>query len=253
MMTAQKMGWVLVFCPHLLQASLAFTIDRSAYDCLLEYSETFKGLSRVKRLAIVLILVWVYGTVYDHGWEGRRPMADSNLETTAVSHFLRVINSLEVNGGHAVITSRKDSNSVVYADWPSSLTRSQSSLKHLRFITVHPFTSKRSKLDLSDFKALKIISPDGLFLERLKEGKLGSSLLSVETLHVPYQLFVESSPRDSDVQGDITLSTLLSTKLVPNLREIVVTDRPMDSDASEITSPRSLKMWKERREGLKKE
>lgn len=51
-MNAQSVIWILVFCVHLRQASLSFTLTLEGYNFLLEYSETFKGLSKVEQLAL---------------------------------------------------------------------------------------------------------------------------------------------------------------------------------------------------------
>jgi len=51
MMKAQNVIWILVFCVHLRQASLSFILTLDGYNFLLEYSETFGGLSEVKQLA----------------------------------------------------------------------------------------------------------------------------------------------------------------------------------------------------------
>jgi len=45
--------WIAtVFCPHSIQALLTFILDYVSFAYLLEYSESFKGLSNVKQLAL---------------------------------------------------------------------------------------------------------------------------------------------------------------------------------------------------------
>ena len=88
-----------VFCPYLTQAPIEFNLDKLSFACLLEYSETFKGLSNVKQLALRPRIVWDDDFIYNRGWQRWRGeesnLVGGSLETAAVYHFLLVANSLD--------------------------------------------------------------------------------------------------------------------------------------------------------------
>lgn len=55
--TAKIMICILVFCESRLQASLSFTLDLTSFNFLVDHSQTFKGLSKVKQPAIRSVFV----------------------------------------------------------------------------------------------------------------------------------------------------------------------------------------------------
>jgi len=67
MMKVQNMIWILVYCPHLRQASLCFTLTLDGYNFLLENSDTFNGLSQIRQLALRAMLIWDDGSVNNRG------------------------------------------------------------------------------------------------------------------------------------------------------------------------------------------
>jgi len=97
-MTARNAIWILVFCSNLREATFSFTMNLASFTFLLEYSAIFKGLIRVMQLAIRPVLIWDLGSVNNSGWSERiegdqdMVMVGSNPETTAVYHFLQVLN-----------------------------------------------------------------------------------------------------------------------------------------------------------------
>jgi len=251
MMKAQNMIWILVFCVHLRQASLSFTLRLDGYTFLLKYWETFKGLSRVKQLALGPRLHWDETPINNRGWLGRKwskELVGGNVETTAVHHFLQFTNSLdslEIAMGAAITISGDDSIAKMSVDCLSSLSNSYSSIKHLRLTNLR--ASQSSKMDLSIFTNLKTLSLDFLMLYGLKTGKPRSSLSSVKILHLPYYAF------DDSFAEDRFLSDTVSSGILSNLAEIVLPSRPIGPDSREAESSHSVsvRLWKESRELLR--
>jgi len=176
-----------------------------------------------------------------------------NLETTAVYHFLKVtdsLDSLELALGDGLTVSGVESRADVTTDCLSSLSNSHSLIKHLRLINLLP--SQFSKIDLSILMNLRILSLDFLMLQEMKTGNLGSSLSSVQILHLPFYMFQESQPEDDDFAEEMFISDIVSNRILPNLSEITLPSKPIDSsDSQEANSPRSVRLWKESREVLK--
>ena len=175
-----------------------------------------------------------------------------NLETTAVYHFLKVtdsLDSLELALGDGLTVSGVESRADVTTDCLSSLSNSHSLIKHLRLINLLP--SQFSKIDLSIFMNLRILSLDFLMLQEMKTGNLGSSLSSVQILHLPFYVFEESQPRDDDFVEERFLSDALLKGVLPNLAEIVLPSKPIGVDCEEAESSRSVRLWKEGRKALR--
>lgn len=91
--SARNALWLLVFCEGLEEAAIGCSLDKNndaAY--LKEYSQDFKGLSRVKKLAIGFEVIWKQED--KSSWwrpsegEGERP----NIKSTAIQNFLLVTN-----------------------------------------------------------------------------------------------------------------------------------------------------------------
>lgn len=58
--------------------------------------------------------------------------------------------------------------------------------------------------------------------------------------------FTSVSPlRDEDFQGESHLSFSLSNSILVNLKGIIVPCKPLNSNALEATSPRSIRLWKQ--------
>jgi len=89
----------IVFYSALTQATLSFNLDYSSFIYLLEYSETFKGLSNVKQLALRPKVIWDDGSINSRRykrWRGdESSLVGGNLETAAIYLFLQVTNSLD--------------------------------------------------------------------------------------------------------------------------------------------------------------
>jgi len=85
----------------------------------------------------------------------------------------------------------------------------------------------------------------------MKEGELGASVLSIEAFHLPCFSFSESSSRDEDFEEELLLSTILSSKILQNLREMVIPSKPIDANALEAAFLGSLGLWKKARKVLK--
>jgi len=254
-MKEQNVIWILVFCVHLRQAALSFTITLEGYNFLLEYSEIFKGLSKVKQLALSPFLIRDDSSIDRRVWIGRKwskYLGGGNLETTAVYQFLQVtdsLDSIEIAFRGAITVSRVMSDADVTTECLSSLFNSYSSIKHLRLIDLNPTQS--IKTDLSIFTNLKILSLNCFVLEGMKTGALGSSLSSAEILHLPFYRFVESTPRTDDFEDEGLLYKVLSNGFLPNLRQIVLPSRPIDANALEATSSRSVFLWEAGRKLLR--
>ena len=78
-----------------------------------------------------------------------------------------------------------------------------------------------------------------------------TSFTRVEVLHLLfYWAAKESKPRDQDFTEETLLSTILSSKGLPALKELAVPSKPINILGSEMASPRSFKLWKEAREVL---
>ena len=164
-----------------------------------------------------------------------------NLETAAVYHFLQVTNSLdslEVIAGNGYTTSGARTTSQVSVDFLSSLAESYSSIKHLRLVSIRHSNSLSSHL--LKFKKLKRLGLHGVFLRTMKREELVASVLRVDVLHLLFYWIDESDPQDKEFAEEIALSTILSRKGLPALKQLMVPSEPIDIAGSETSSPRSL-------------
>lgn len=143
----------------------------------------------------------------------------------------------------------KQSAAIISIDFLSSLSSSYHSIKHLRLLSVIPVQSAR--FTLSNFKRLKILSLDYPGLVGMARGQLGSSLSTVEVFHLSCFEFEESRPHPEKFKEEGLLSKSISSHILPNLKEIFIPLKPIDSSTQEAVSPRSLKLWEEGRKVLR--
>lgn len=256
-MTAQNMIWILVFSPHLSQASLCFTIDRSSFLFLQDHVNTFRGLSHLKQLAIRPAIVWDYVSSEDAGWNqvpnGRKEELQGtgrDLETLAYSTFLQVTNnldSLEIVGGSAYTRSGANVESKVGLEVISSLFNSFSSIKHLRLIAVWN-KKEHAKMDLSVFKALKTLGLDSSSILWFEMGVVDEIPSTIEVLQLLFYVYRSSEPRGPNgyMKEESRISVLLNTPAFKNIREIYVPAQPIGASGSVIALPsQALKVWVE--------
>lgn len=164
LVSARTTIWILVFFyPQIHSAVIGFkvtVIDDLMF--LLEYSDTFKGKSNVKKLAIRPIFLW-NDFIPDTWWDLEDDdqidwMAVESQKSTAVSLFLEVTNQLD--SLELTFTRREGDESLVNVTCLSSLKSSFGSLKHLRLAESY---SDRHQLIINEFevfKSLKILSVD---------------------------------------------------------------------------------------------
>jgi len=133
-----------------------------------------------------------------------------NLETTAVYHFLKVTMTLE----SLKLSVGRRCNHYFWTGIQSGRL-SRLPLKSLRLSFFHQTPSPHRpqsyaiQQDASlNLYELKTLSLDCLMLKEMKIGKLGSSLSSVEILHLPFYVFQESQPRDDDFEEEGLLSKI---------------------------------------------
>lgn len=216
-----------------------------------------KGLSRVKQLAIRPIILWDEGSHKNQGWLNYRhrkedtALVGHNLETETNYHFLQVaesLDSLEVLVGSGVTTSGNRAGSNIAVDVLSSLSSSDSTMKHLHLI----HAQHSNKMDLSVFKALKNLSLNDVLLTSMKEDNLGSSIPSVETIQLICYWAYDGSVCDEDFEEERLLSSIISTEVLPNLKEIALPAKPVDDSCMEAVSFCSIYLWQDARSLLKK-
>ena len=97
---------------------------------------------------------------------------------------------------------------------------------------------------------MKILSLDGTLLQMMRREEFIASLSRVEILHLLFYWINKSKPRDQDFAEETLLSTMLSSKGLLALKELMVSGKPINILGSETASPRSLRLWKEAREVL---
>lgn len=69
-MSCQNFIWLLLFVPTLRRVAAPFTVTISGFNHVVEYSETFKGLSKIEQLSIHPIFVWDTVKARPRGEEG---------------------------------------------------------------------------------------------------------------------------------------------------------------------------------------
>lgn len=216
-LSAQNSIWILVFCPHLLQAVLSFSVDLASFNYLHEYVETFEGLSNVKQLSIIPAFTWSSGTINTPSWSGYKNgqgnLIGSNLETQTVHTFLRVtknLSALEIFGRSRSSHLRgKPAVAQIDPDCVGGVSESYRSIKHLRLIGLD-FRGQTPARVFSPFKNLKILSID---FPRLKDLVLfqADSSESVKVLHLPYYVVGPSGvPTSQYLEEDDMISTVLN-------------------------------------------
>lgn len=128
--------WLLVFCPHLSQAALRASISTTDFRLLLEFSDTFAGLSKIKELAIHYSFIFTESD--KRTWWGlagkEQKSLKGNEKTDTQFHYLKVTNqlkALELAIGNRVELCKGDTTyplmNCLYA-----LDRSAETLTHLR-------------------------------------------------------------------------------------------------------------------------
>jgi len=70
----------------------------------------------------------------------------------------------------------------------------------------------------------------------------------VEVLHL---VFVESGPHHQDFVEKSLISSIILSKLFPNLKSVILLTKIINADHIEAASPRSLKRWEEGRKELR--
>lgn len=69
--SCQNVIWVLSFCTSLQEAALSFSINLESFNYLTEFLDTFRGLSKIRKLAIEPVFLYDSFVSNEGVWKGR--------------------------------------------------------------------------------------------------------------------------------------------------------------------------------------
>lgn len=257
MIPAQNAICILVFCLQLRQASLGFTIDLHSFNYLVEYVDTFRGLSKVTQLAITTTFVWDGFAGGVGKWKGshkkEKRLWKVNSETETVFNFLTVTNelrSLEISASDSYFTSGQKVPGIgIATECLLALTKSQESIKHLRLHQIcSPLAKKKEVFRLSVLENLKILCLEDSMIDQITNGYEGTVSTSVEILHLLHYQFIESQVQAAThFTEEFRLLLLIKKNVFPNLKQVFVPSEPINGNGVATSSPFAVTLWKQRR------
>lgn len=261
-MSASNVVWILVFSPHLREATFGFTLDvLQDFSFLSEYYTVFEGLSQVKKLSICPM--FVFDEERPDTWWGRpeedqRIWMAGNKKNEALWKLLRVTKDLscfEFSQKEERSKRRKgDYTNLSTQCLMGGLESSSSSLRHLRILGDLGVSPRSIPTDYSIFESLRIFSFELTLLYELSDPnhqKVGTAKLpsSLQILHLCYYSY--GSVSDS-FEEDFILAEVLKerNKKLPNLKEVVVPSSTRFPFGSFTKDPEYLSAWNKGRRVL---
>lgn len=247
---AKKAIWLLLFCPHLKQASLSFEIYSDDVDFLEEYGEVFRSKSRVKDLAINV--EFCVGKLWEHeSLENfkRRGKTGPNVKTESLTNFLKVTFELESFEFWSRTNLESESGEPpASCDCLFSLSSSFSTLKYARILELsfqNPRGPDEGYFLYSNFKSLKRLSVNGETFRIISYESKPILPDSLEVLEIPFYDFSRFAETGQVIREDGRLSVMLELNPIPpNLREINIPLKAYDQDFKEATSDLAMKSWR---------
>lgn len=245
-LSARNAVWLMLYIKNLRTAHLGFAISNVDSDFLSEHSDYFKEMSSVTELSIAFTFIWRgddkktwWGLEEEKEWEA------GNKKTMAALNFLKVTRSLTyLEIFHRGGSRNPDDKSVLQVSCLKSLTRSFSSLRHLRLLGIGLVNIKDPLgTHYSMFKNLRIFSMHLtalLHLKHLKELELPETL---EIIALPLFEVKDEDPVEEHFQELDFLCKVIHDRDLPNLRQVIVPQLPNASDGKYITDRAEKKVW----------
>lgn len=241
--SARNSVWLMVFCKSLNEISIGFDISANDVAFLAEYKEIFKHKSNVKKLAIQFR--------FKAAQKAQSGLSKIQKEQS-LSDLLLVTNGLEAfefNGNWAHELDETLETQPNYEGAFSSLSSSESSLRHLRrFGTLGTRRSviSTSPFILKSFKNLRMLSTDlyGLFYLRHRAISLDVEILQM----VYYYVDLTHSSPDTEAYADFRgIEYLVEAQLLPNLKTLMIPKQPINMTSEIDKSPSRKAIWAEKR------
>lgn len=222
---------------------------------LFEFSDTFKGLSKVKQLAIAPNFPWKPEDKRSHCGtpaESRKEWTFGNKKSDTVYHFLKVTNQLESLelGAMRGCTPQRGDSTEINPTCIDALTSSFKTLKHLRVIQGTPQFENRLFANLTPFESLTILGIDQVPITALSAWKQSPLPPKLEILQLLHYLFTPDQSVDGDFSEERELRTILENRECPTLKEVVVPAAPVDFADQTTEHIESFKQWRAIREKL---
>lgn len=221
-LTAKNVIWILLFIPHLSTAALKFQFSLECYKFMRDFKDSFVAKSSVKNLSLECEFISNDSVSW---WDQAMGFDDGNKKTIAVFHLLFITNQLQ--------TLELASNGLgcsgetfLFSNCLMKLERSFKSLKHLRIIGLPHFEFEDPSWNFySNFEAMKLLTADQSFLRTSVDDVNLMLPFSLEVIYLPY--YSESCDEDA------LLLSLVKSKSLPKLREVVVPQLPLDCNGIE--------------------
>lgn len=253
-LNASNVVWLSLFCPHLRQLAVGFSIDLQDFHYLSDYAETFDGLSRVKEVAFQVFFKYTpdpktwWGTPREanRGWKG------DNKKTQAVYNILRAYRSLNSFEIFSSFQSRNpgDSSSI-HSSCLLGLHNSFQSLQVLRLFGVGSDIQKPDSWDYSMFHNLKELSTEGnsiIPFHQFVQIKIPESLEIITLAY--YSLFFKGIG-DHKVGEEAFLAKFLKLHSLPKLKEVRVPAKLIDGTGLPRIEKEDRDAWIRKRKILK--
>lgn len=246
--SGKKAVWILQNCQSLQTAVFNFALSDVDADYLKSNKKSFKGLSKVKHLA--LGIAFIAETPTRFAWSSPKVKGALNKKSQAVHDLLLVTNqllSLELFAEHDL-----SSRELVNPDVIGGLSSSFSTLKHLRLMHVAPDQDAKIITCFAPFTSLNILGFHWDTLACCAQAKKCTFPKSLETIQLVYYV-QDGSPVDPYAfQEELILAMLLTENPgARNLKQVIVPSAPINYAYQENKFPNQLKVWKANRELLK--
>lgn len=255
--------WLAVFCPRLNSLTTSFDLSERDVEYLSEYKEVFKHRSRVKKLAISFVFVASPSGTKSRQWklnENQKSGLSKAQKEQCLSDLLLVtweLEAFEINPTHSRDYDLQLTDEPNYETSFSSLSSSQSSLKHLRVFSslvgrVSVFSSPNSYFTtLQPFKNLKVLSTDLFGFSQVRKGGVafGVEIFQLSWYSEDFKNYVPS-PVEDCYQDFVGIEAMLDTHILPNLKTIIIPKHPINLRNEVDESPARIAVWNKKKRDL---
>lgn len=248
--TASNVLWILVFAVHLRKAVFVFATDMKDFKHLAEHSAAFKGLSKVRQLALGPYYLCTESK--SKTWWSTAELEDPlvmNKKSQALFNLLLVTDCLT---SFEIVQSQRPletggNRGYFFSGCLKGLHSSRKSLKHLRL--VHSPYHQEFEHDhwfnppLSMFGNLKILGVRGSDLMVMSEADELMLPSTLEVLQLLYYTYYDGQVRESDFKEETYLRYIVENKKSPSLKQVVVPSKPININNTSTVSPDQFKLW----------
>lgn len=259
-LTGSNVAFLLIFCPHLEEASLSFDLSSQDFKYFSDHQEAFAGSSKIRKLALGIDFVfgadektwWDLLSNANKSWKGGNKRTEALIDLLNVTSNLVALEVAIADTGSLSKPKETDTKLSTSFLSSSSLNKSFKSLKHLRLLDVGVDPDFPSLTQFSTFKSMRILTLDLQMLKSLVRFPQISLPSNLEVLCLPYYS-VRFMSYDTDFQEEILLSQILQDAWIPKLIEVVVPKKPVAPRAGYLVNERQLKSgmsWEKPRECL---